>query len=91
MILSLSFIIYIYSQPVEGRYISTFKAIAGKIDNRYDSSGAQRLMFIQIALERIKNNPIGVGWGYKFWVHSDLIQISLKTGIISGFCLYIFF
>ncbi len=84
ILLSLSFIIYIYSQPVEGRYISTFKAIAGKIDNRYDSSGSQRLMFIQIALERIKNNPIGEGWGYKFWVHSDLIQISLKTGILSG-------
>ena len=84
VLLSLSFIIYIYSQPVEGRYISTFKAIAGKIDNRYDSSGAQRLMFVQIALEKIKDNPIGVGWGYKFWVHSDLIQISLKTGIVSG-------
>ena len=83
--LSLSFIIYIYSQPVEGRYLSTFRAIAGKIDNRYDSSGAQRLTFIQDALERIKNNPIGDGWGSRFWVHSDLLQISLNTGIISGF------
>ncbi len=88
ILLSLSFIIYVYSQPVEGRYISTFKAIAGKIDNRYDSSGSQRLMFIQLALEGIKNNPIGVGWGYKFWVHSDLIQLSLKTGVVSGFLFF---
>ena len=82
--LSLSFIIYIYSQPVEGRYISAFKAIAGKIDNRYDSSGAQRLIFIQGAIDRIKNNPIGDGWGSRFWIHSDFLQITLNTGIISG-------
>ena len=82
--LSLSFIIYIYSQPVEGRYTSIYRVIAGKIDSRYDSSGAKRLMFIKLALDRIKNNPIGDGWGVRFWVHSDLVQIYLKTGILSG-------
>ena len=84
LILITAFIAYIYSQPVEGRYLSTFKALTGQIDQQYDSSGANRMAKVQMALASIKSHPLGTGWSSQGWVHSDLLQISSTIGIIPG-------
>ena len=82
--ISVGFIFYVYSQPVEGRYISTFKALVGDIDNKYDSSGRARMDRAQIAINSIIKHPLGTGWGSQGWVHSDVLQIGASTGIIAG-------
>ena len=84
LIVTISFVVYIYSQPVEGRYLSTFKALAGQIDTRFDSSGGERLNRVKIALASIASHPLGTGWGSQGWVHSDFLQISATIGIIPG-------
>jgi len=84
LLVTLSFVVYIYSQPVEGRYISTFKALVGKIDSRYDSSGSERLARAKHAIRSIALQPLGTGWGSQGWVHSDILQISATVGIIPG-------
>lgn len=84
LLITISFVVYIYSQPVEGRYISTFKALTGEIDTRYDSSGGVRLARAKIAMASIVSNPLGTGWGSQGWVHSDILQISATIGIIPG-------
>ena len=84
LLVTIAFVAYIYSQPVEGRYISTFKALTGNIDTRYDSSGAVRMIRANIAIESIVNNPFGEGWGSQGWVHSDVLQIAASIGIIPG-------
>ena len=75
---------YIYSQPDEGRYISTFKALTGNIDVRYDSSGSARIGRAKIAMKSIVNYPLGTGWSSQGWVHSDVLQIAATIGIIPG-------
>ena len=84
LLVTIAFVAYIYSQPVEGRYISTFKALTGQIDTRYDSSGGVRLARAKIALASIASQPLGTGWGSQGWVHSDILQISATIGIIPG-------
>ena len=84
LILIVAFITYIYSQPVQGRYISTFKALTGNIDTQYDSSGGARMNRALIALNSIKRNPMGTGWGSQGWVHSDILQIGASVGVIPG-------
>lgn len=84
IIITFGFVLYIYSQPVEGRYISTFKALSGEIDERYDSSGAARIGRIKIAISSIINHPFGTGWGSQGWVHSDILQIAASVGIYTG-------
>ena len=84
LILIVAFIAYIYSQPVQGRYISTFKALTGNIDIQYDSSGGARMNRALVALNSIKRNPMGTGWGSQGWVHSDILQIGSSVGIIPG-------
>ena len=84
LIISIGFIAYVYSQPVEGRYISTFKALSGQIDIKYDSSGGARMARAQKAMSSILNKPMGTGWGSQVWVHSDVLQIGASLGIISG-------
>jgi O-antigen ligase len=78
------FVAYVYSQPVEGRYISTFKALTGQIDTRYDSSGSARMARANIAIDSIGEKPLGTGWGSQGWVHSDVLQIAASIGIIPG-------
>ena len=80
----IGFVIYIYSQPVEGRYISTFRALSGNIDQRYDSSGAARMYRANIAINSIKHHPMGTGWGSQGWVHSDILQIGASLGIVTA-------
>ena len=80
----IGFVIYIYSQPVEGRYISTFRALSGNIDQRYDSSGAARMYRANIAINSIKHRPMGTGWGSQGWVHSDILQIGASLGIVTA-------
>ena len=89
IIITTSFILYIYSQPVEGRYISTFRALMGKIDMKYDSSGGARIMRAKNAISSIINEPFGTGWGSQGWVHSDVLQVASSTGIISGLIFFI--
>ena len=84
LFISVGFIAYVYSQPVEGRYISTFKALTGQIDTKYDSSGGERMARAKMAMSSIMNNPIGTGWGSQGWVHSDVLQIGASVGIISA-------
>jgi len=84
IMISIAFVAYIYSQPVEGRYISIFKAIGGQIDTRYDSSSAKRLERAKVALKSIFKTPLGTGWGSQGWVHSDILQIGSTVGIIPG-------
>ena len=84
LLVTISFVAYIYSQPVEGRYISTFKALTGQIDTRFDSSGGVRLARAKIAMASIASHPLGTGWGSQGWVHSDFLQISATIGIIPG-------
>jgi hypothetical protein len=84
LFITISFVVYIYSQPVEGRYLSTFKALIGQIDTRFDSSGGERLNRAKIALASIASHPLGTGWGSQGWVHSDFLQISATIGIIPG-------
>ena len=84
LLITISFVVYIYSQPVEGRYISTFKALTGEIDTRFDSSGGVRLARAKIAIASIASHPLGTGWGSQGWVHSDFLQISATVGIIPG-------
>jgi len=84
MLVTLTFVLYIYSQPVEGRYISIFKALTGQIDTRYDSSGSARMARAKIAMASIASHPLGTGWGSQGWVHSDILQISATIGIIPG-------
>jgi RsiW-degrading membrane proteinase PrsW (M82 family) len=84
LLITISFVVYIYSQPVEGRYISTFKALTGEIDTRFDSSGGVRLARAKIAMASIASHPLGTGWGSQGWVHSDILQISATIGIIPG-------
>jgi hypothetical protein len=86
-LVTIIFVTYVYSQPVEGRYISTFKAIMGNIDARYDSSGSARIGRANIAIESIINQPFGTGWSSQGWVHSDILQIAATIGIIPGFLL----
>ena len=78
------FVAYVYSQPVEGRYISTFKALAGNIVSKYDSSGGARMARAQIAIDSIVEKPLGTGWGSQGWVHSDVLQVAASVGIIPG-------
>ena len=82
------FVFYVYSQPVEGRYISAFKALTGQIDTRYDSSGGVRLARAEIAINSIISNPLGTGWGSQGWVHNDILQIGSTVGIIPGATLF---
>ena len=89
LLVTIAFVAYIYSQPVEGRYISTFKALTGEIDTRFDSSGGVRLARAKIAMASIASHPLGTGWGSQGWVHSDVLQIAATIGIIPGF-LFIF-
>ena len=84
LLVTISFVAYIYSQPVDGRYVSTFKAITGDIDTRYDSSSGARMARAKIAMESITNSPLGTGWGSQGWVHSDVLQIGASVGIIPG-------
>ena len=84
LIIVTSFIVYIYSQPVEGRYMSTFYALTGKIDKKYDSSSAARMYRAKVAINSIKNKPMGSGWGSQGWVHSDILQIGASLGIITA-------
>ena len=84
LLVAIAFVAYIYSQPVEGRYISTFKALMGNIDTKYDSSGGARIIRANIAIESIVENPLGTGWGSQGWVHSDALQIAASIGIIPG-------
>jgi len=84
LLITISFVVIIYSQPVEGRYISTFKALTGDIDTRYDSSGGVRMARAKVAMASIVSNPLGTGWGSQGWVHSDILQISSTVGIIPG-------
>ena len=80
----MAFVAYIYSQPVEGRYISIFKALSGQVDTRYDSSSVKRLDRAKVALKSIIKTPLGTGWGSQGWVHSDILQIGSSVGIIPG-------
>ena len=84
IIITIAFVAYIYSQPVEGRYISIFKAISGQVDARYDSSSAKRLARAEVAIKSIIKTPLGTGWGSQGWVHSDILQIGSTVGIIPG-------
>ena len=88
LLLTMVFVAYVYSQPVEGRYISTFKALTGNIDARYDSSGSVRMSRANIAIKSIINQPLGTGWSSQGWVHSDILQIAATIGIIPGFLLF---
>jgi hypothetical protein len=89
LFITICFVAYIYSQPVEGRYISTFKALMGNIDARYDSSSMARMGRAKIAIESIIKHPfIGTGWSSQGWVHSDILQIAATIGIIPGFLLF---
>ena len=89
LFVTMVFVAYIYSQPVEGRYISTFKALMGNIDARYDSSGLARMGRAEIAIESIIKHPFGTGWSSQGWVHSDILQIAATIGIIPSFLLFI--
>ena len=84
VLVTLTFVAYVYSQPVEGRYISTFKALTGEIDTRYDSSGGARMARALIAIDSIVEKPLGTGWGSQGWVHSDVLQVAASVGIIPG-------
>ena len=84
ILITLAFVIYIYSQPVEGRYLSTFKALTGQIDTRYDSSGGVRLARAKSAIKSMISNPLGTGWGSRGWVHSDILQVGSTVGFIPG-------
>ena len=84
LLITIAFVVYIYSQPVEGRYLSTFKALMGEIDTRFDSSGGVRLARAKIAMASTASHPLGTGWGSQGWVHSDILQISATIGIIPG-------
>jgi len=84
ILVTFTFVAYIYSQPVEGRYISTFKALTGQIDTRFDSSGGARMARAKIAIDSIIEKPLGTGWGSQGWVHSDWLQITATIGIIPG-------
>ena len=84
VLVTLTFVAYVYSQPVEGRYISTFKALTGEIDTRYDSSGGARMARALIAIDSIVEKPLGAGWGSQGWVHSDALQVAASVGIIPG-------
>ena len=48
---------------MEGRYVSTFKALVGNIDLTYDSSGGARIMRAKNAISSIIDEPFGTGWG----------------------------
>ena len=87
LIVTAVFVVYIYSQPVEGRYLSTFKAMSGNIDSRYDSSSAARLKRANTAIDSIIKYPFGTGWWTQGWVHSDILQVSASIGIIPGILL----
>lgn len=89
LLITTSFILYIYSQPVEGRYISTYRALVGKIDIKYDSSGGARIMRAKNAISSIINEPFGTGWGSQGWVHSDVLQVASSIGIIPGLIFFI--
>ena len=89
ILVTLAFVVYIYSQPVEGRYISTFKALTGNIDVRYDSSSGARMARALIAIDSIVEKPFGTGWGSQGWVHSDVLQVAASVGIIPGIILLI--
>lgn len=84
IIVVIGFVIYIYSQPVEGRYISTFLALSGNIDRKYDSSSAARMDRANTAIRSIKNRPMGTGWGSQGWVHSDFLQLGASLGIVTA-------
>tara|TARA_A100000164_G_C21529989_1_gene595541 strand:- start:35 stop:556 length:522 start_codon:yes stop_codon:yes gene_type:complete len=84
LIITLTFIAFVYSLPATVRYLSIFNAITGNIDAAYDASSSKRLILINDAIRIIYNNLNGLGWGKVFWVHSDLIQILACTGIVPG-------
>ena len=89
ILVTLIFVAYIYSQPVEGRYISTFKALTGQIDTRFDSSGSARMARAKIAIDSIIEKPLGTGWGSQGWVHSDMLQVAATIGVIPAVILLI--
>jgi hypothetical protein len=89
MLVTLTFVAYVYSQPVEGRYISTFKALTGQIDTRFDSSGIARMARAKIAIDSIIKKPLGTGWGSQGWVHSDMLQLAATIGVIPAVILLI--
>ena len=42
----------------------------------------------KVAINSIKNKPMGSGWGSQGWVHSDILQIGASLGIMTAIILY---
>lgn len=66
------------------RIMTIFFATQGEADIAKDSSGYVRQQRYDNALEMIKDNPLGVGWGGSGWVHADLLQITANLGWLGG-------
>ena len=72
------------SKPAQSRLESLAKILEG---NAEDSSGIKRQERIQEAFQNALDNPLGGGFGFSGWVHSDFLQISANLGLIPGFAL----
>ncbi|MFZ1728670.1 MAG: hypothetical protein WAV84_00960 [Bacteroidota bacterium] len=67
----------------EGEGVITAKA--------YDSSGAKREARMEVAWAQLSDVPLGGGWGYAGWVHSDFLQLAVNVGIIPGLIFLLFY
>lgn len=91
MILIITFAVINISQEVIDRFLTGLFAIGGKIDETVDSSSKIRKERIDIALETITQNPLGVGWGNSGWVHSDILQLTCAIGWLGGGLFVVFY
>ncbi|PJF28283.1 MAG: hypothetical protein CUN53_00870 [Phototrophicales bacterium] len=75
-------------QAGRDRFGSLISAIEGEF---VDSSALKRAMRIEVTLQMITENPLGVGLSGSGWAHSDVLQITAETGWLGGIAFSLWF
>jgi hypothetical protein len=78
-----------------GGFISVPEKIRARLDTinflredaPIDGSGLQRRDRAEHAFQSALTNPVGGGWGYAGWVHSDFLQVAANLGLVAGLIL----
>jgi hypothetical protein len=75
-------------QAGRDRFSSIISAVEGEF---VDTSALKRAERIEVTLQTIAENPLGVGLSASGWAHSDILQITADTGWLGGFVFALWF
>lgn len=75
-------------QAGRDRFVSIISAVEGEL---VDSSALNRAMRIEVTLQTVAENPLGVGLSASGWAHSDILQITADTGWLGGLVFTLWF